>query len=191
MAHYMDGPSLQLPKGTSTIVSFGDVLKACGAAKAALGEGYVVLPEPISEGGMVFYRYPGYHESGCKTIRFSSARDFPWISNPEDFKRLKDTRFELARWGRGKVSTFIKSFEGAPGFTRSELDAVMNALNQQCFDGRARVMMPQKSFSDAALSKSYLANTGSCIAERRSRWSVIPGWEEYMLNQLQLTTDIP
>ena len=56
-----------------------------------------------------------------------------------------------------RMCTFLKAFYGAPCFTRTELNAVCNAVSN-CFPGSKVVNMP----TDASLQKDYQSN----VAER-------------------------
>lgn len=73
--------------------------------------------EPIGGGGIEFMN------THYKSIRFL-AQDFPWIDDPQ----MTKGSFSLTK--RNHMSIFLKAFYDAPPFTKKELGAYMEALEE-------------------------------------------------------------
>lgn len=123
----------------------------------------------------MFYRYPGYDGHGYKSVRFTSSGRFPWPRNPDSCKFLACSTFVRLGDEKNRVSTVIRGFEGAPGFTRTELEAVCTAINSECFDGQGCISMNKTHFSEDSLAISYAGGMGTHIA-KRCVGHMIPQW---------------
>jgi hypothetical protein len=89
------------------------------------------IPEPITEGGILFYKNTPYIEGAkqpYKSMRFGGGRDTQWyIINSDDvmetWKDSQDIIFTpyIRNKRNSKVSTFLKAFYGAKPWTQEEL----------------------------------------------------------------------
>ena len=136
MAHYLHGPELCFGRKVPASTTLGRIRRACGVAMEQLGEGYVLEPEGISEGGVVFASWPGKKDRGAyKSVRFHGLRNWPFLQDTSD-----DTPIELDG-SRTHLDFFLKAFYGAPPFTVHELAAVASAI-ADCFADASVKKMP-------------------------------------------------
>ena len=160
MANYMRGPHIKFPKKASRDAHYNAIRNACVIASSELGDGYNLKPEPITEGGILFVDWPGKKENnkGYKSVRLNMR--WLWINedgSPSNSLNNNPDAPVGPNSYNDRMCTFLKAFYGAPCFTRTELNAVCNALSN-CFPGSKVVLMP----TDASLQKDYQSN----VAER-------------------------
>ena len=168
MANYMDGPYLKFPKGAVRSVTFQQLQDSCVSAQAELGDGYVLQPEAITEGGICFVDWPGKRGDGYKTVRFINLggpwpelRDGEVFGSVEYIAKTATSTFGPERGN--SLYTLLKAFYGAPVFTTTELQAVMSSL-ASCYEGCKIVRMP----SNSKLQRNFKDNKHSNIAKSRS-----------------------
>ena len=88
-----------------------------------------------SDGGIQFSEWPGMEAGEGKYIGFSSSSDFPLSSdNPDPFYRFKIPDSEVFYLNRGrftnKVTFYLKAYDGAPPFTKNELEIFREVFKQ-------------------------------------------------------------
>lgn len=108
------------------------------ALHAAFGQGYVFVPEPITEGGLKLVSWPGHHVHGAyKTIRlrmFDAQGEWPRI-NDATLAEWRNLPAETI-WGPSptnqkhqvKGTLGFKAFYGAPCWTPAELALIQTAF---------------------------------------------------------------
>lgn len=132
---------------TKHIVTFIDELSR------SFGGGYVFRPEPISEGGVEMINWPGKIAGAYKTVRFHFQAHGGWPQIDGDGVLEKWRREQaVVIWhnsGAFRGSLFIKAFDGAPCWTKAEINIVLEALRTigfKCTKPRVRVCdLQQKS----------------------------------------------
>ena len=157
MANYVNGPYLSLTKGAVRSATFQQIQDACAAAQAKLGDGYVLQPEAITDGGFKFVDWPGKKGGAYKSVRFD-FQNWPSLRDGEVFGSAEYVaevgRLKLKAYPHGnKIYTLLKAFYGAPVFTTTELEAVMSAL-AACYEGCTIKKMP----SNAKLLRDFKQN---------------------------------
>ena len=140
MANYMSGPEFKLKlKYSDGAFSFADVTLAARAIEAALGNTYRCEPEGISEGGFLLL---ANNTHGYKSFRMF-LDGWPWINShtPTDHATCRGdpklrtifprNHYHYSYSSRNRtirIDTHLKAFEGAPRFTRHEIDCIISAL---------------------------------------------------------------
>ena len=112
----------------------GQLREICKLLAEAM-PGHTFAIQPIFEGGIEFIDWPGregpkgemYGRKGQKYIRFSSSSDFPWISD-----KTQDSEVFYLNRGRftNKVTFNLKAYDGAPPFTKNELEIFREVFKQ-------------------------------------------------------------
>ncbi len=127
MAHYIRGPSLHFNyRGLPKTITFAQFENVCANVSDSLGPGYLCVPEEISEGGILFKKYPGRkNKFEYKTCRVYFM-DYPFIKPGMN----RDTKMCIANPELNSLDTFLKAFHGAPRFTMHELFIITNELAQ-------------------------------------------------------------
>ena len=118
---------------------------------------YRFVPEAITEGGILMWKWPGKKEDGksmYKTMRITFRKGWPWIYHNNDccvekwlgddtVIRRDQTDLHLGpgiplfpRENSRPINTFLKAFHGAPSWTVEELQ-----LFEACF---AKIGMVRK-----------------------------------------------
>ena len=130
-------------------VTCADIAQVCVDLEEAFGAGHVFAPEPITEGGIRWYQWPGRREGAYKTfrIRFTAstcggvwpyvlsgtpqevvaawlARDDDEIASPSPTRRRPTPRKHWA-------PVMLKAFYGAPQWTRGELEHFYTCLERR------------------------------------------------------------
>ncbi len=125
---YHEGPSLSTTRPITTHTILGIIQ----SLKELFGDEYDFEPEAISEGGILWTRYPGKEGKAWKTLRLridTGAKRWPWIvpgtlqlwrvGGPETIWPLDPAKEK--RRASLKGSTFLKAFLGAPCWTTEEV----------------------------------------------------------------------
>jgi hypothetical protein len=100
-----------------------DVQMMCDMLGTMFGEGHKFGPEAITEGGIEWLKWPGKEEGkGYKTMRigFASHGTWPHISGNR-FQDEDVVLWDPERAPCAQICTVMKSFEGAPAWTREEM----------------------------------------------------------------------
>jgi hypothetical protein len=167
MANYTVGPYLFFPKGAARSATFQQIKGACTSAQEMLGDGYVLQPEAITEGGICFVEWPGKRRGEFKTVRFITLGGSRWpnilngeVSGTDEYVAgVAEDTFGPDR--DNKIATLLKAFHGAPVFTTTELWAVMSSL-ALCYEGCRIMRMP----SNIKLQRNYKAHKTTNLAQR-------------------------
>lgn len=166
MAHYINGPKLKFrPKGRPRItldepeikITFRDFEICCERITSSLGEGYLCVPEKITEGGILFKKYPGRkNKFEYKTFRVN-FRDYPFIREGMD-KGCKMTigYGSIDSW---TMSTSLKAFHGAPRFNYNELTVITHQLQSSFTHLRPSIHCVM---TDRSLERSYKCVSKLC-----------------------------
>ena len=168
MANYTEGPYLSFPKGATRSATFRQLQDACAAAQAILGDGYLLQPEAITNGGFCFVDWPGKRVDAYKSVRFD-FENWPWLRDgvvDGDANYIAEVAASTFGpvWGN-QIPTLLKAFYGAPVFTTTELQAVMSSL-ASCYQGCRIVKMP----SNRALQRDFNKNkTSPSLCDYRYR----------------------
>lgn len=142
---YTSGPSF---KATGSITS-KTIVSLIDALKRAFGEDYDFAPEAITEGGIVFTRWPNKEPRHYKTLRFRVEHTFgrwPTIIRDRDnqieswrnseerviWKSTTDDALNRKRPRETQPSggTFLKALLGAPCWTPQELELFKRAFEE-------------------------------------------------------------
>jgi hypothetical protein len=164
MAHHIRGPSLHFDyKNLPKTITFAQFETVCENISIELGPGYLCVPEEISEGGILFKKYPGRkNKFEYKTCRVYFM-DYPFIKPGMN----RDTKMWIANPSLNRLGTFLKAFHGAPRFTMDELYIITDELSQVFMSQDLikpyeipRIVFPRqyRCHKDKSLKKLYETN---------------------------------
>lgn len=112
-------------------ITKGSIIRLCSRLEEEFRKAYKgqwkFEPEPISEGGIRFHL-----DNGRKTMRLFF--DWPWVNDDvmEKWNSAPEADEEIISKGKNKeeISTFLKSFYGAPAWTLEELKIFENCFSE-------------------------------------------------------------
>lgn len=138
---YTYGPDMS----TESPVTTRSIVKIIDSLHAQFGEEYEFVPEPITEGGILFTKWPGKKDGQYKTFRFNfshTSGKWPWVERNGQVESWRNSREEVI-WSpprrdagikrkkedqKLKGTTYLKAFYGAPVWTMAELKMFQVAL---------------------------------------------------------------
>lgn len=121
-----------------------DIAKVCKDISKTLGKGYCIIPEPISEGGLLWLNYPGKKAGEYKSMRLGccNGSNWPiitdwtetgadtWLNQPAEILSSVDVKYLFGKKVQPKkLSIFFKAFYGAPVFTVHEISTIQDAFD--------------------------------------------------------------
>ena len=127
-ATYKEGPKYNAsPDG----FIFEDVVKTC-AKLEELMPGCKFAPEAIREGGIEMIDWPG-KTKGYKSIRLG-IENWPWLTDGTPNVSGVKLEQRYKNLPEGQFATYLKAFDGAPGWKKDEIDTV-----RRCMEDTMRV----------------------------------------------------
>jgi len=127
IATYKNGPNLYAHSITMDMI-----FMVINKLHLLFGEGYEFVLESIYEGGIEWVKWPGKQPGQYKTFRFTESNYWPAIPNIIDTEWFAEVSKQVV-WTRGKfpqnkMRTCLKAFDGAPAWTKREIESFRDAL---------------------------------------------------------------
>lgn len=97
----------------------------------------LVVPEDITEGGLIWQEWPDRHNRSqyktCRFLAYGTCNDYPTIPSTMDAE--KHVVYRLSVWykrppkPKGRMEVFVKAYSNTPRWTRAELEALRTAMD--------------------------------------------------------------
>ena len=124
---YCDGFRLRMGRD----VKFGDLRRVCARLNAKFGPGHEFIPEAISEGGIEWASWPWKKAGMYKTMRLQcDVHEYPSLKE-RGGETTAEEHVAYPLTGKKRMGTMLKAFGGAPVWTRKELRAFGEALEEE------------------------------------------------------------
>ncbi len=140
-------------------VTRGDFIQMCERLSQLFGEGNEFQPEPITEGGIIWGKWPGCREGEYKTIRIGinhhkfkrrfinecgrkdcTVDEDEWPTILDDpMIAWKDDDTVLIHESKTPIATFLKAYHGAPTWEKWDLYKIAHVMEEFGLKRKSRV----------------------------------------------------
>lgn len=136
------GPELKVTEN----LTHKDFIELCKLLTVEFGEGYEFIPEGISEGGILWKKWPGYETKHYKTMRVpvnrhagdplekcGSSKTCRWPYIHERTVMVdweSDESILVYKSKQNRIYTYLKAYHGAPAWTVDELNKFKKCFKQ-------------------------------------------------------------